>query len=385
MITKYRILDPLIQVVGTNTIWVKPQIKRFDLTYTLTNPHMVVDNYVIDNSLEIEYRVEFLDVFNYISSSGSLRLSLTENQLPDLNLDTIFGTNYVLVIKIDEGNDGGYLGVIDAERSYYDRVDQSYYFYFYDIFTYIYNYYGDVAFPYFREQSLHTFTLETILDAYNPFPQVATRVIISAGNASISSNFSLVSMSVIGKMTLNSFIDQVRKHYGAYIFLDHKGTLRLVNRTVGVANTNLEISDYIINSEYVTNFAKKSEYDSVVITDYANGGAIGAILVYEQSGVANWKPLDNLNTDVEGFRYLDLRLSFPHPSAYYLFNSRSLADVSSDYRTIIRRRVIVQAELSIMGIDILQKVLLNGTEYIIMNIVKNFSNRTSNVELLKVG
>lgn len=381
-IVKYEVLNPLTQIVNNNVIWLDPRAKRFSpvaVVGTYFNP----SDYIVNEGLQIDYRVEFTEIFNYIASSGYIYLNIEEGLVPYYDLDSLHGTNHVLVITITEGEEG-FCGVIDPEKSYYDRVGKKYCFYFYDVFTYIYNSIPNTVFPYYVEMIQDACTLDTILSSYNPFPDLPTRVVKHLVRPAPSPlNKDRLISAIRGQVGLNSFIDDIRKYYGAYIYIGADKILRLVNRSVGLGNAPEDISEYIIDSNYVKNFTRGSEYDSILTTDTSqNAGAIGAILTYKESGIIKWKPVDNLTTDLDGYRYYDARIWI---QTNYLLGNRTPQEIANDYSTIISDKVLIELELNTLKYDILEKVLLSGSVYIIINITKDFINQKSNVELLKVA
>lgn len=387
-------MPPAITHVMNSWIWTNPQAMRFEeLSAADLTP------YVIDQSTSVNFRVELDDPLNFISTSGSMDISLpTEaNELETLNLDDL--QENALIIKIYETGAGvqDFLGVVDPKQSYYDNIEQIYHLYFYDLFSFMYNhisnYLGTITvdgrtigdlFPYYQELSLgdQYIPLDFFLKTYNSLNEnVSTDVDIS-----FIVERARVLATQVGAITINNFLDQVRNHYGAYVYINGAGTINLVSRNRGLLNAgSVDITDDIIEEEYTQSYTLPAEYNAVrcssIINDDEGTTIIDHLIYYD--GELQHKFIYS-DTDLSSFDYLDLRTQIPGGiSALYLFANRSIDDLKEIYGDIIKPRSIVKCSVDRIDLPILKRVTIGDKEYIIMNMEKSYEERTSVLELLR--
>ena len=92
-----------------------------------------ITDYVIENSLNINFRVELDDPLNFVSTSGSVEI--VESGYADiaeiLNPDDLI--NNVLIVQVLNSSGGGeFLGIVNTENSYFDNIERVYHLSFYD-------------------------------------------------------------------------------------------------------------------------------------------------------------------------------------------------------------------------------------------------------------
>lgn len=392
---KYRIMPPQIVHIQNSYIWTNPQAMRFEqLSAAALTP------YILDKSTSVNFRVELDDPLNFIASSGSIEVSLPteQNELNALNLDDL--QENVLIISIYETGAGvqDFLGIVDPKQSYYDNIQQTYHLYFYDLFSYMYNhipnYLGTVTvngvtvgdlFPYYQELSFpgnDLIPLDFFLQTYNSLnDKVSTDV-----DMPFEGERARIASTQIGAITINNFLDQLRNHYGAYVYIDGSGTIKLVSRNRGLLNAgSVDITDDIIDEEYTQSYTLPADYNAVRCTSRINddeGTTIIDHLIY-YDGELKHKFIYS-DTDLSSFDYLDLRTRIPGGiSGLYVFPNRSIEDLKEIYGDIVKPRSITKCRVDRIDLPILKRVVINDDEFIIMDMEKFYDERYSVLELLR--
>jgi len=397
--------DPSEQYV----VWDEPQAMPFSLISSGD-----FSDYLIEGGLDIEHRVEYDDPMSEIASSGEINLvKPTEGILLDiLDLDGL-DDRTVLVVKITIDDEPEFMGIVNAEESSYNQIEGVYTLSFYDLFTYVYKnistfldsvpvtwnaggttwkYLND-NFPHYIETFSSDFVdLGIVLQTYS---SVRGDYIVDIDLPLEAQNHTKI-LLLINAISLNDLIDVFRNYYGAYIYVDGEGNTRMVARGRGIGEP-VDITDDIIEDEYVKRYTRPPDYDSVLAFSRIEDGELTFIYVllyyrngefgmYEYTNENNlWLNGEPADASLDQFKYLDLRFSLPGgTSGYTILPERTFEQIKQIYGNIITPHSIVECSVNRMDLSLMQRVRLDDADYVIMSMKKDYLEEYTSLELLKV-
>jgi len=204
------------------------------------------------------------------------------------------------------------------------------------------------------------------------------------------------------------FLNEVQKHYGAYIYIDENYALNFINRGQQDFLSVADITDYILDKELIQKYYRITKYDGILVSQktYEGGGT------YEIS----WRYIKYVNGAIEiqrvtsenGINYLqkdqnilDLRqelgaqidnngnvIGTRKDKGYHVFPQRTLEDTFYDYEDLFIPPQMMNCKVETLDINLLDKVRYGETYpkdlYLITRLEDNSINETMDLELRKV-
>lgn len=219
---------------------------------------------------------------------------------------------------------------------------------------------------------------------YN-FPEVG---ILSGRNINVnnqSGSWSSIPNFILssGLLTYQHLLNEVQKHYGAFLFVDKNYKLNFINRSKYTNSTPLVIDNYILESDYTEIPFTFNEYDAVLINQATPMGTSTEIswrLFYWEDGllkelqIFSEQALDSLPKNL---KIIDLRqelflqgdgvtvpFSFYKGFGYRIFPQRTRDEIYSDYKHLIDIPNKINCRIVLpenMSVDILNKIYIDNS------------------------
>lgn len=193
--------------------------------------------------------------------------------------------------------------------------------------------------------------------------------------------------SVDEELSLSEFIYEIQKHYASYIYLDYKTkTLNFVKRTK--KNKILIVDDIIIESSFTKDYYGM-DYAGILLNTWAgNTSWEGWALATPKYENGQWTiEYKRVGEDIENSasNYLDLRQKIYPTFSYIIFEKRTAEQRIEDYKDLFFWNERYTCEILTTNVDLLDFVNYKNNEYQVIKIEKDFINRISKIEMVKVN
>lgn len=371
-----------------------------------------VSDYVLDDEISIEERVEGNDVFEFESGGLSLTIMNTTRNENFINSTTyLFDDSYGFALEIILDGTNIFWGSIDKNTIAFDRIDNTITFDAVNWYKTLYDSLANYSLP-----DIIPTNVEDILEAIFVKEDFIDSVNISVGDISqtITSGFYTTTLQP-NYMPINDFILELQKFYGAFLYVDQDRVLQFVNRGQYNSSTATAIDDYIEDINYEESQDVYPEYNSIVINligdveevsldeypwvDYETAEGWFHCWLGIASDGSNLLRTFDLNGNIDRAEtwhpyyknYLDLRQKVYYSDEEFqvgitypdLFPELVTEEIFELYSTLFGGYKIVKLTLYGLGWKLFDKVTLDSSNYSIFSMVKNIKSGNTEVELIK--
>lgn len=355
-----------------------------------------VSELMMEDSFGLVRQYESLDKFDLRVSRATFQLD--ESTELTAFLDKYWNPGgyeqkqYMIGIEIE----GYFWGFSDYENINYDAVEKTYHFDCYDPIKFLQKHIWSLPLPslgvsnanleYFLTVVCGLFIREgkTVIVDVND-SQNWSYDYVGGHNSDTETYYTLDSF-----LSIEDFIVECLKHYGATIYYNANGDLVFAGRE----KTNDWTHDArTVMLEDLNKSYQGQEYDGLIINvqgDWRQSNSVyvhyeGWALIWEEQETMQSKTLSaDLREIPENFRHLDLRQKLPeYDFAYRVFGDRTRDEVYVSYKELLRNSQIYETTLD--GIDYLlfDKLRIDGQDYVINYIDTDIVNQNSRVRVYK--
>lgn len=371
-----------------------------------------VSDYVLDEEITIEERVEGGDVYEFESGGVSLTILNTARNESFLNSTTyLFDDSYGFALELILDGTNLFWGSIDKNTIAFDRIDNTITFDAVNWYKTLYDSLANYSLPEITPTSV-----EDILESIFVKTNFIDSVNISVDNIStvITSEFYTVTLQP-NYMLITDFLLELQKFYGAFLYVDQDKVLQFVNRGQYYSSAATAIDSYIEDGSYIESQDVYPEYNSIVVNLIGEVEEVSLDeypwVSYEQDegwfhcwqGVAsdgsNLLRTYNLEGNIERAetfhpyykKYLDLRQKVFYSDEEFqvgitypdLFPELDTNEIFNLYSTLFGGYKKVTLPLLGVNWKLFDKVTLGSTNYSIFSMTKNIRGDKTEVELIK--
>jgi len=260
----------------------------------------------------------------------------------------------------------------------YDKLNDNYIISAYDWYKLVIERIGDSFLPSLGVPSINNFLLSI-------FPIFGSLIVTIDGNSTFTQADYRAREDLI---KVKDFIIEMQKAFGAYIYYSGDKNLSFINRNKSLSAT-IDISNLLIEDNYEESFSLR-DYDRILLN--VDGGWSknaegnwehyeGWAWVYEDNGEigvdigVSQEDIDN------AIGFLDLRQELPEVSFdNVVFGAKEPEERYSDYEDLIRLNKTLTVTVDSVAINITDKCLLDGNEYKVDRVKKEYLSQTSIIE-----
>jgi len=363
-------------------------VKKYSFSYDMFNRTFeFIDSWDLSDSLVegvvIRKELESDDVFNFIVPSTNISIIKNSTLLTEFTKENF--ENYIYAVEIGIVGpikiNTRFAGEIEKTSVVYDVTQEEWnlncrgwYKFFYDWFQTI-----PLALP----DGVQLTDLETYLDTMFGISGsgLLTSKYVDADQSTTSWSDDVDINRIIEEeiMTQGEFLDEVVKHYGAFIDIDGNRRLNFINRAQRRGSTTtIDLRDEVLDGTRTQTYYRDAYYDGILISQKTSlGGGLYEISwkllqyikgVLEVTTVTN---ADNLGS-IHGIKILDLRQQLGVTTSdevtytrvydmdYHVFPQRSFSQTANDYRDLFQRPRVIDAEIDLdLSVDLLNPVQFN--------------------------
>ncbi len=362
-----------------------------------------VTDYLIDNTLMGDYRVEFTEPFDMGSSRMSFELISSAVNCGLLGLT--YEDGYMIGCQVWNNDVADFIGYLDRYSSFYDESNQKYILNFIDVLKLLYDTHKS-----YLCQDIEYFILGqpttklNFLNAYNSFflesNPYGARAIINIGS-SYTGIYNPEYNSFGKTMFVNDFLQELIKHHSGLMYMNGDGRIVFCNRNYGLTDDAQYIDAEIIEDSYSKQFSYYPIYNSILLNvkgewQYISPGVYqqweGWALIYYNNG--DYSETIGINSDLSNIpakyqnSYLDLRQQFGNPREYsfthrVIFGAETRLNVLNSFKQIINPQPTIKCLYKGTNLQLLERVALGDYSYILFGIEKDYTNNTSTLELVR--
>lgn len=358
-------------------------IKTLDVSYEL-----------IKEDLSVTFEFESDKKFDLNESYGSISVygDFTVQDLMQSYWKQDDGTEVRYVFGVELLRDGQpeFWAVAPPDDIEYDKIKSIFTFKCFGWYKYIYDTIGNSACP-----AISTFNVSGFLSSINLWNSMH----IDTGTARqnfrdndynyyyYNGNF----LSVQEEITLGTFINEMQKHYAAFIFYDKDKSLQFLSRNVQ-RTAHGDIFYSLVKDSYIKTYRPRY-YNKLIMTVYGdwywNGHTYetwyGWAELWEENGQMQIKT-GLSDADLEKQDYLDLRQKLYGEPIFVptIFQYRNRADVFEDYRDLLKGSVYYTCTVNSLDFNLLDTAELDGWLCSVRKAKKNYAKGTSELTLVNI-
>lgn len=346
-----------------------------------------VSNALIEEEIETDFKLESNIKFDLEVSSITATIDAGYNNY-GINVRSFFDTYWltgrlgdfepIFGIELLNNGTGEFWGYARIEDIIYDKLNDNYIISAYDWYNLVIDRIGDSFLP-----ALATPDIENFIAVL--FPVFSSISINVNGTQSFTQSDYRAREDLL---KIKDFIIEMQKSYGAYIYYSGDKSINFINRNKSLLTT-VDISNLLLEDNYEESFALR-DYNRILLNVvggwsknsegnwesyegwawvYENNGEIGVDIGVSQTDIDN----------ATGF--LDLRQELPEVSFdNVVFGAKEPEERYADYEDLLKLNKTLAATVDSVTINITDKVLLNGNEYKLDRVKKQYLNQTSIIE-----
>lgn len=362
-----------------------------------------ITEYLIEDTLRGDFRVEFTQPFDMGSSSLSFELIKNVESVGILSLEQ--SSQYKIGVQLWNNDVADFIGILDTSSSFFDETNQKYIVNFIDFLKWVYDTHEgydalDVA------DGSAEITKEQWLGSYNSI--VLASGTFPKASVNIGNNYAGIYIPSYNNnckdMYANDFLKELIKHHSALMYMSGNGKIIFCDRTYGLANTTIKnITSDILNDGYNKPFAYYPPFNSVLLNVFGawelnSMGSYqqweGWALIYFENGA--YTETLGINADLSNIpqiykdSYIDLRQYLNHPPDYsfaynQIFGSRTRQQTLDSYKQIINPLPGMKCTYKGTDLQLLERVRAgeNNRLFMVYNMEKDYTKNTSNLDLIQ--
>jgi hypothetical protein len=373
--------------------------------YILFSPLFTYDatNDLLEQDLLVVQQVERGDTFNLETSYGSVKIYGSDAMKSMMaTYWSEFVGDYKIAFEVEIFYNGTreLFGLSKIEDITYDVIGNVYEFSIYDYLPFMLGTIGSSPSPsatpdatgtYF---SITQFLYDTLQACASIDPDVQ---VVGSENMNYNEylsynitdplNVTTEIRSVTEEMDLRTFLLEMQKHYGAYLFYNQQTkNICFYNRNITVGELNID--DLIIEDTFERSYGERT-YEGLIVNATEVDGAwtwtgfakvrINADSTMSTERVVSEEEISSLKN------YLDLRQDFPYQGfTWYVFEIRDPAQRFTDYKELLLQPLTYKCVINTTSIQLLNKVIYQGGWYTVKRIEKNFLEGKSTIEISQI-